>query len=157
MKKYNGFNYDARIVMASGKLKRIFRIIPGQHVLGEKTRGSVSKLYAARVNKVFNNGSARDWFKVVTDTSKLVVCQLHKFWSLDANGYVMVKNLKIGEALTYVERPAILIDFKPVKSIVREVVKLKSYRAFKFDLETDSFNYFAEGLLVHNSDIMRSK
>lgn len=130
----------------------------------------------SQVLNVFNNGRSDRWLKV-TFTRRLagrggnnvgtIHCTPnHCFWTPDKNDYTPASELRVGNLvnllrsdtdLTPVQHailPPTATHYKPLL-VSQRVVAIEEYiapRANRYDIETETHNYFANGVLTHNSN-----
>lgn len=162
--------HDTQISLADGSRKPISQVEVGDEVLGVDAGG---KIIATKVVRRYDNGVAERWLKVTGTRSgagrggsffRVNCTPEHKFWS--KSGYVLAADLVPGMAvsllrselgLTPLQEQVLLgkmLEYKPllVEQRILAVETAKGVISSRYDLETATHNYFANGVLVHNSN-----
>ena len=142
-----------KISMADGSKIPITKIKAGDWVLGVDSGGIV---VPSKVLEKFDNGKTGQWF-YIRGTRRgagrgnsffLVKCTAeHRFWNPASQQYVQAKSLKIGDAVSVMRNDVGLSPIQEQISSIQETVEKETSR---FDLETETHNYFANEVLVHN-------
>lgn len=139
--------YNTPITMEEGNTLPIQYIVEndlvGHYVLGMNEEG---KIIPSKILNVFINGETKFWMKIQSTVDKynfsVIDCtQNHMFWLPKKNQYVKAEDLEIGDVI------------KSLKNIEQKITSISFYEKnqLKYDIETETHNYFADNILVHNS------
>lgn len=158
----------SRISMADGTNKRITEIRVGEEVLGLRD----GKIIPTKVTKIFNNGKGDDWLTVQitrkgigrgNSFSSIICTQKHRFWNPSLQQYVFASDLCPGDNVLLLRSNKKLTTtclektYKPIicEQQVVEIfpISAEKVKSCKYDLETETHNYFANSILVHNSNV----
>lgn len=148
---------QTRITMADGSKKKIIDVIAGDYVLG----GWNGQVVPTRVTNTFNNGPTDRWLIVTTERrgagrggnafARLRCTPNHRYWSPTLSDYIAAESLTPGDSVSVLridpDLTPLLVTQK-VLSIQEEICP----RANRYDIETETHNYFANGVLTHNSN-----
>ena len=174
--KINGcLIHGSKITMSDGGKKKIGHIRKGEWVLGLNTKGQV---IPTEVVNTFQNGPGDTWLNVKATFEKAgrgssyvsVKCTPnHCFWSPSKHSYVPAEQLKPGsDILVRCTDPGLvyvaeryrghkgwlpITAYKP-ETVVQKVISVEKIfvHSKKYDLETTTHNFFAQNILVHNSN-----
>ncbi len=164
LEKLDGcFHYDTPVMTPDGKWEKIGKIVKDKsitHVMGfDHSTGEVRPV---KITDRFNNGKKDNWLIVRIknawnkksgggSSTILRVTSNHEFYT--ENGYVEIGSLKVGD-LVKVKEP---YEWKLVSAEIEEISafnghdsKLKNSQT-AWDIETETHNFFAREVLVHNS------
>ena len=157
-----------KITMSDGTKKPIYKVVVGDEVFGVDASGA---LVSTPVTRIFNNGKSDTWMRITPDRKTSfrggqnagVVCTPnHRFWSPTKEEYVSASQLSVGDSillsreditLTYLQREVLkgkLLGFEAKVAEITDVTDT-SPPSSKLDIETGTHNFFANGVLVHNS------
>lgn len=147
--------FKTTITMVDGSKRKIGLVQVGDTVLGVRD----GQVVPARVLNIFNNGRTDCWFKVTFERKMAgrggnalgsVRCTPnHEFWSPITCNYVRADQLRVGDSVSLLRT-----DRKPLL-VPQRVVAIEAYhttKADRYDIETETHNYFANGVLTHNSN-----
>lgn len=113
----------------------------------------------------FNNGKTDDWLSIKYTKNKcgsgnwfrkLEVTKNHKFWLPKENKYKEAEFLKPGDTVLFIELSNKAGSYKP-KLVEQTIISVdninkKGKNLDKYDIETETHNFFVNGILVHNSN-----
>lgn len=132
----------------------------GDVVLGMDESGNV---VPSKVLNVFNNGLTADWLKVKGrrinrgrghSTFSIKATSNHRFF-VPGSGYVEARHLSAGDRVLCLHYNITTTSEVEIDSVENHSMLLKNglagMKARKYDIETDTHNFFASGILVHNS------
>lgn len=168
---------SAMITMADGSKKRITQVEADDYVLGYDTEEFVLK--PSRVVKTWNHGrNEGDWVKIKfsrkgvsgSHFGSIFTTPEHLVWRPAINDYCEAQSLKPGNKLlfekfdrgpTFYQEQAWdvseVFSMRPI-TMTQEVLSVHRKSASdtyvgttKYDLTTETSNFFADGILVHNS------
>ena len=153
-KLHGCFTHDTKITLPDGKHKTIGEIVEEKYdgyVLGVDKNGEV---IPTKVLNWFNNGTTEDWLKITVQTyggkggrtRVLKVTPNHKFFC--DGEYKAIKDLSIGDKLEYTYEG---LKQRKSNAVIRNIEKLNMV-SDKYDIETETHNYFANNIHVHNSN-----
>ena len=136
--------------MADGTMKQISQINVGDYVLGYKDDQNIP----SKVLNRFNNGSAEQWLRIETTRDKAITCTPnHQFYAGKRGNndfYSEASELVVGDTL-YMTRIEEFQRVMPQTITAIDDVTNKTV-SDRYDLETETHNYFAGDILVHNSN-----
>lgn len=168
------FHYDTPILLGDGiTYKRIGEIVNDKlniEVMGYNHQNTEMK--PVKVLNYFNNGKKKNWIEIEINFPyslksgggkegiyRICVTDNHKFW--DGNSYKSIKDFKINDPIWCIPekyRKDPYFDFyREVSSwdlVKYNIINIKSKEvndSSAYDIETESHNFFAKGVLVHNS------
>lgn len=146
---------STRVRMANGNdSKPIKALVPGDEVLGVDQDGL---LVSSTVNAVQRGAKTEDWVKIGVDPANCgsgssyfnVVCTPnHPFWIPSRGEYVAAQDLIVG-------MDVLRLNYGPESDVHRIVSIEKVYPSdmHRWDIQTETKNFFANGILVHNSQL----
>lgn len=170
--------HKARVAMADGTFKAISVLKEGDQLLGVDGEGVTT----SEVVRVFRNGKADKWLKIGgkrqgagrgNHSFSITCTPEHNIWLANEQKYVTAGELRTGDRVTLLRsglrltplQEQVLLEklgdgslaeneYKPALteqgiSSIEEDTKISSER---YDIETTTHNYFANGVLVHNSN-----
>lgn len=145
--------YNTRISLPNGSRKRICEIIEDGSI--KEVMGFDHQTQSIKPVKIINrfiNGKTREWLKIKYTLSKAgrghwygaIICtKNHKIFNIQTNAYVEAIQLRKGDKVK-------LIRSEVEQKIMSIETITTPYEEYRYDLETETHNYFANGLLVHN-------
>lgn len=140
------FKENTNILLANGNQKHISKIEVNEFVLGKNDNGNI---VPSKVLNKWNNGLSKNWCNVILSNNEIITCTVnHKFYSIEFNKYIPISEFKIGSKLyCYGNSEVVIISI--------EILDDKS-EFVKWDIETETHNFFANNVLVSNSSITKS-
>jgi len=145
---------SALVTMADGSRKRITSVEEGDQVMGMTIEG---KPTATKVLRKYDNGKAEEgWLKITGQRRNagrgssffaLRCTPNHKVWNATAQEYVEARNLKRDDRIV-----SLRSDYKSmlVEQTIDSVEVDPTVVSNRYDMETETHNYFCNGVLVHN-------
>lgn len=161
-KVHGCFRSSTKVLLADGTTEKIGTLVRNKYdgyVMGyEDGRPKPTKVLA-----VHNNGrNLGKWLRVMVSgksnrTTKLVVTENHRFFSpdhdlSDSEGYVRADQLSVGDTLLSIQPGE--NEFYTVQVLSCDDEDTHSLR---YDLTTETGNYVAGNILVHNSSVRLSR
>lgn len=156
--KIHGCLYsETRITMSDGSSKPIRLVEPGEYILGVDSNNNV---IPTKVIHKFNNGYTDQWVRVRgtrravgrgNNFFSIICTPNHQFYSNDK--YVSADSLKQGDPVTLVRSEIMLCPLQ--KTVTCNIISVEKHdikQKTKWDLETETHNFFANKVLVHNSN-----
>ena len=150
-KVHGCLQYHTRITMSDGTKRDIGKLVnensTNEFVLGYQD----GKVIPTKILNVYKNGNTTNWLKVIGGIDgnsyfAVYATPNHKFYVI--GNYVEAKNLKAGDIVTALRSNLGLNPVQLKITSVEEIIDSGS----KFDIETETHNFFANDILVHNSN-----
>jgi hypothetical protein len=144
---------NTNILMADSSRRRIKDVQVGEFILGMDPNGAA---VASKVIKTYDNGETTQWLDIrATRGPDLCCTPNHQVYLANKQIYVNAEDLNVGDVIVFVNYldMAPTVSYKPAllrRTVTRITPKIS--KAPRCDLETETHNYFAEGILVHNSN-----
>lgn len=156
---------NQRIRMADGTSKPINKIKIGEYVLGQDNNRNI---IPSKVLNTFNNGKCNKWLEIKTKRrglgkgnsfSKVVATPNHKFYCPNIDSYKELKDLNVNDKVSGIRNDLSLtpiqLEYKRI-TIEQEIISITDVtykiKSSKYDIETETNNFFCPDILVHNSN-----
>lgn len=148
--------YDTMIYLADGTKRSIKSIVDSDEPLDVFGMDETGNIVATPVLRRYNNGVSKEWFRVKFRRAGLnkgnsfgaIYCTPeHEFFDPETGRYREASSLRPQDSV---------LAFRSGQQEVISVDRL-SLSATRYDLETGTHNFVADGVLVHNSNARAAK
>jgi hypothetical protein len=148
------------IQLADGSKKTIGEIVDNKLEVEVLGLNENNQIVPSKVINWFNNGKTKEWFKVDFTRKFMqrgsahgsIICTAkHRFFDAKNNSYKTCEELKPGDKLINNEKNKFQSFYVEQEVLSVTPYNPKGINHTKYDIETETHNYFANNILVHNS------